>query len=88
VSEILCSSLQSADVQNRDADVAHAAEAAADARAAAGAREATGRIPAELAAAATSCRATQASSTYAVAYDWRGRSAASIASTCRIGLVA
>lgn len=73
---------QPADVQNCDADVAHAIEAAADAGAAAGAREATGGIPAELAAAATSCRVTQTSAAYATADDRRGCSAASIASMC------
>lgn len=48
--------LQSADVQNSYADVAHAIEAAADAGAAAGAGETAGGIPAELAAAETGCR--------------------------------
>jgi len=71
---------QSADVQNSDADVAHAVEAAADARAAAGAREATGGIPAELAAAEASCRAAQTSAAYAVAHCRRGCATASITS--------
>lgn len=75
---------QSADVQNSDADVAHAIEAAADARAAAGAREATGGIPTELAAAEASCRTTQTSAAYAVAHYRRGCSAASITSMRRL----
>lgn len=74
---------QSADVQNSDADVAHAIETAADARAAAGAREATGGIPAELAAAEASCCTAQTSAAYAVAHYRRGCSTASITSMCR-----
>lgn len=75
---------QSADVQNSNANVAHAIEAAADARAAAGAREATGRIPAELAAAEASCRTAQTSAAYTVAHYRRGCSTASITSMCRL----
>lgn len=71
---------QSADFQNNDSDVAYAIEAAADAGAAAGAREATGGVPAELAAAETSCRTAQTSAAYAIAHYWRGCSTTSIAS--------